>query len=112
MSDAAGHLIASGSMADVFARGSRVLKLYKRPERKVMAFREAALHAGIEAMRLPVPTLWGVEQVDERWGIVFTRIRGLSFAERMHAASERRPEYIECMVRLQLRIHQQSAADF
>src|SRR5215813_8003058 len=30
----------------------------------------------------------------------------------MHAASERRPEYIECMVRLQLRIHQQSAADF
>jgi len=36
----------------------------------------------------------------------------LSFAERMHAGSERKSEYIECMVRLQLRIHQQSAADF
>jgi aminoglycoside phosphotransferase (APT) family kinase protein len=111
LSDIGDRLIASGNVADVFARGARVLKLYKRPGAKAAAFREAALHAAVEAQGLAVPA-WGVEQVGDRWGVVFDRISGPSFAERMRAAPGLQPDYMEQIVRLQLRLHAAPAVAF
>src|SRR6476619_2705441 len=105
-------LLGAGNVADVFARGSRVLKLYKDLAAKPAAFREAALHAAVEAMGLPVPRVWGVEEVDGRWGIVFDRVHGPSFAERMRAAPAAVSGYLDTMARLHLRIHEQTATGF
>ena len=60
MSESIGRLLASGNVAEVFEWGSRVVKLYRSPARKATAFREAAIHAAVEAMALPVPAVWGV----------------------------------------------------
>jgi len=105
-------LLGSGNVADVFARGSRVLKLYKDLAAKPAAFREAALHAAVEAMGLPVPRVWGVEEVDGRWGIAFDRVHGPSLAERMRAAPAAVSGYLDTMARLHLRIHEQTATGF
>jgi hypothetical protein len=83
MSETIGRLLAVGNVAEVFECGSRVLKLYRSAVRKPTAFREAAIHATVEAMGLPVPAVWGVQEVGGRWGIVFDRVSGASFAERM-----------------------------
>jgi hypothetical protein len=83
MSETIGRLLAAGNAADLFEWGSRVVKLYRSPARKPTAFREAAIHAAVEAMGLPVPAVWGVHEVGGRWGIVFDRIKERSFAERM-----------------------------
>src|ERR1700738_3566690 len=60
MSETIGRLLAVGNVAEVFECGSRVLKLYRSAVRKPTAFREAAIHATVEAMGLPVPAVWGV----------------------------------------------------
>jgi aminoglycoside phosphotransferase (APT) family kinase protein len=54
MSGTIGRSLAAGNVAEVFEWGSRVVKLYRSPARKPTAFREAAIHAAVEAMALPV----------------------------------------------------------
>ena len=83
MSETIGRLLAVGTVAEVFECGSRVLKLYRSAVRKPTTFREAAIHATVETMGLPVPAVWGVQEVGGRWGIVFDRISEASFAKRM-----------------------------
>jgi hypothetical protein len=85
MSDALRRLLATGNVAEVFELGCRVVKLYRSRLAKPTAFREAAIHAAVEALRLPVPAIWGVQQIRSRWGIVFDRVSQASFAERMRA---------------------------
>jgi hypothetical protein len=83
MSETMGRLVTTGQGAEVFEWGSRVVKLYRSAAAKNTAFREAAIHAAVEALGLPVPTVWSVQQIDRRWGIVFDRVSGGSLAEQM-----------------------------
>ena len=109
MSETIGQLLAAGNVAEVFKWGSRVVKLYRSPARKSTAFREAAIHATVEAMALPVPAVWGVLEVGRRWGIVFDRVKGRSFAERMREDPSVIPECLQALARLHARIHSQPA---
>jgi Ser/Thr protein kinase RdoA (MazF antagonist) len=105
MSETIGRLLAAGNVAEVFEWGSRVVKLYRSAAAKQAAFREAAIHAAIENLGLPVPTVWNVQQISGRWGIVFDRVSGASFAERMRKDPAGVPQYLEILARLQARIH-------
>jgi aminoglycoside phosphotransferase len=105
MSETIGRLLAVGNVAEVFECGSRVLKLYRSAARKPTAFREAAIHATVEAMGLPVPAVWGVQEVGGRWGIVFDRVSGASFAERMQQDLSLAPECPEILAQLHALIH-------
>ena len=105
MSETIGRLLAVGNVADVFECGSQVLKLYRSAVRKPTPFREAAIHATVETMGLPVPAVWGVQEVDGRWGIVFDRISEPSFAKGMQEDPRLVLECLEILVRLHARIH-------
>jgi len=89
MSNTIGRLPATGNVAEPFEWGSRVVKLYRSPAAKQTAFREAANHAAVEAMGLPVPAVWGVQRIEARWGIVFDRVKHVSLAERMRGGDAR-----------------------
>jgi Phosphotransferase enzyme family len=112
MQEIEGRLLAAGNVAEVFEWGSRALKLYRSPAAKRVAFREAAIHATVEALGLPVPAVWGVQQVGGRWGIVFDRVSQVSFAERMRDEPSSVPAYLEILAHLQARIHAQPALEF
>jgi hypothetical protein len=109
MSETIGRLLAAGNVAEVFEWGSRVVKLYRSSAHKATAFREAAIHAAVEAMALPVPAVWGVLEVGGRWGIVFDRVKERSFAERMREDPSRIPECLLALARLHARIHAEPA---
>jgi aminoglycoside phosphotransferase (APT) family kinase protein len=109
MSEAPGRLLASGAVADVYEWGDGVLKLYKAPAWKRAAFREAAIQALLEETGLPVPKVHGVRHVDGRWGIVFDRVAGATFAVQMLADDAVVAPLLDALVRLQLRIHAQPA---
>jgi len=104
-----GRLLAAGNVAEVFEWGSRALKLYRSPAAKPAAFREAASHAVVEALGLPVPAVRAVQQVGSRWGIVFDRVSQASFAERMRDDPASVPPCLEILASLQARIHAQPA---
>jgi aminoglycoside phosphotransferase (APT) family kinase protein len=112
MNETIGGLLAVGNVAEVFEWGARVVKLYKSPLAKPAAFREAANQVAVEAMGLPVPRVWGVHEIGGRWGVVFDRLKHPSFAEQMLSNPDEVPRYLECMVRLHMRIHAQPAIQF
>src|SRR5215470_3889521 len=112
MNETIGRLLAAGNVAEVFEWGSRVVKLYRSSARKPTAFLEAAIHAAVEAMALPVPAVWGVLEIGGRWGIVFDRVRERSFAERMREDTSIIPECLLALARLHARIHSQPARQF
>lgn len=105
MQETQGRLLAAGRVAEIYERGPRVLKLYRSPSAKRVAFREAAIHAAVEALGLPVPAVWGVEQVDGRWGILFDRANAASFAERMQDDPAVVTRHLICLAQLHGRIH-------
>jgi hypothetical protein len=105
MSDTVGRFLAAGNVAEVFEWGSHVVKLYRSPAAKPAAFREAAIHAAVEAMGIPVPAVWGVQQVGSRWGVVFDRVRQASFAEQMRGDPVAMPRYLEKLAQLHTFIH-------
>jgi aminoglycoside phosphotransferase (APT) family kinase protein len=109
MNETIGPLLATGNVAEVFEWGSRVVKLYRSPARKPTAFREAAIHAAVEAMALPVPAVLGVIEVGGRWGIVFDRVKEGSLAERMREDPTVIPECLQVLARVHARIHGQPA---
>src|ERR1700739_258649 len=94
MNENTGRLLAAGNVAEVFEWGCRIVKLYRSSAAKQAAFREAANHAAIEALGLPVPAVWGVQQINRRRGIVFDRISEPSFAE---ACGRIRPLYLDTL---------------
>ena len=112
MGEAIGRLLGGGARADVFEWGDRVIKLYRSPDAKAAAFREAATQAAVESLELPVPAVGGVQQVDGRWGVVFDRVRRESFAVQMRARPDAVPMYLEEMARLHLQIHAHAAPQF
>jgi hypothetical protein len=112
MEEALGRSLATGNTAEIFEWGPRVMKLYKSPAAKRAAFYEAATSAAVEALGLPVPRVWDVHEVGGRWGIVFDRVMQRSFADQMLGKPEDVPRYLECMVRLHIRIHSRQAIQF
>jgi Ser/Thr protein kinase RdoA (MazF antagonist) len=112
MSERIGRLLAAGNVAEVFEWGSRVVKLYRSAGAKQTVFREAGNHAAAEALGLPVPAVWSVQQISGRWGIVFDRVRGSSFAEQMRGDPTTLPRYLEILAQLQARIHAHQAHQF
>lgn len=103
-------LVGTGKEAEVFEWGALVLKLYRRPERKLAAFHEAAVLALVESLGLPAPRVGGVEQVDGRWGIAMTRVDGPAFGEAMPGEPGRIAGYLAAMAALHARLHRHPGA--
>ena len=104
MTDALGPLIATGNVAEVYAYGEDVLKLYKPglgPER---AAREAEIMAWLESTGLPVPRLRRRLDYDGRFGLVMGRAPGTTFANSMKAAADP-SDWIGALASLHRRIH-------
>ena len=112
MHETMGRLLAAGNVADLLEWDGRALKLYRSPAAKRAAFREAAIHAAIEPLGLPVPAVWGVRQIGERWGILFDRVSEISFAERMRDDPALVPACLDVLARLQSGIHAHPAPWF
>jgi phosphotransferase family enzyme len=112
MDETIGRLLATGNTAEIFGSGSHVVKLYKSAAAKPAAFREAAIHATVEALGLPVPAVWGVREIEGRWGLVFDRASQPTFAEPMLSNPDDVPRYLDSMVRLQMRVHALAAIQF
>ena len=112
MSETIGGLLAAGQRAEVFEWGCHVLKLCRSAGSKPVMFREAAINAAVEALGLPVPAVWSVQQIHGRWGIVFDRVSGASFAERMRGDPAAIPELLQTLARLHTRIHDHVGDEF
>ncbi len=101
-----GKLIGEGKVAEVFEYDDgRVLKLYRTGESKREAEREAAVLDALEAAGIAAPRVFDVAEAEGRWGIVMTRVEGVTFAEPMLADPTGAGPYFVAMAELQVGIH-------
>lgn len=80
---ALGRRLGAGRIAEVFEWGTDVVKLYGAGIGPEQAQREAAVLDGLRDTGLVVPQALGVIEVDGRWGLLMTRMRGRPLAEQM-----------------------------
>lgn len=107
-----GSLLGCGKDAEVFPCGALVIKLYRSRVPKRSAFREAAILSAVEALGLPVPSVHGVRQVGDRWGVLMSRAEGPSYGEAVAQSTRVLSAHLEHMAALHTAIHRHSAPRF
>lgn len=101
----ASDLIGEGRVAQIYAAGDDVLKLYRAPGAKADAFVEASTLAVVADHGLPVPTVFAAGQFGGRWGLRMSRAPGATLASIALGQPERIPEVLDAMVRVHIGIH-------
>jgi Ser/Thr protein kinase RdoA (MazF antagonist) len=100
-----GPLLGSGKMAEAFHYGDHVLKLYRDPQARAVAFAEAAILAIVGEHGLPTPAVHEAGHFAGRWGLVMDRVPGQPLAKLAEADPTQIPAVLEAMVQLHLAMH-------
>ena len=79
--EAIGELIGRGNVAEVFAFGDHVLKLYRPGADPAVALGEALAMAVAAGHGLPVPQVFSVAEHGGRWGVEMARAAGVPLAQ-------------------------------
>lgn len=82
-----GPRLGEGKMAEAFAVGEDVLKLYRPGVGPEQAEHERTVLDSLRATPLRVPRAKGVIETDGRWGLLMTRMKGEPLAARLAAAA-------------------------
>ena len=97
-------VIAERPTKTVYRDGNRCVKLFVEGFSKALILNEALNHARIEETGVKMPKLLEVTTVDKRWAIVTEYIEGKTLAELMAENPEKKDEYLELLVDLQLEV--------
>jgi len=100
-----GALLGSGNVAEAFAYGPHVLKLYRYPDARSAAFIEAATLSMLADHGLPTPRVHEVGRFGERWGLVMDQALGETLARFTAEGVELAAGGFEEMLRLHRLIH-------
>ena len=98
-------VIAVGKNKVVYRDGDKCIKLFDELYSKADVFNEALNQSRIEDIGLNIPKIFEVKLIDGKWAIVFEYIEGKTLAQLMEENPEKKNEYIELMVDLQMSIH-------
>jgi len=103
-------VIAKRSNKTVYRDGDRCIKVFNAEYSKADVLNEALNQARIEETGLNIPKVLEVTLIDEdKWAIVTEFIEGKTLAQLMQAHPEKKNEYIELLVDLQMIVHTKTA---
>ena len=104
------RVIAVRNTKIVYRDGNRCIKIFKKGHSKTDIIAEALNQAMMEdTPGLLVPKILEITTVDEKWAIVSEFIRGKPLSRLMQEFPEKKNEYIDLFIDLQLLIHSQTA---
>lgn len=99
------RVIAVRTSKTVYRDGNRCIKIFNADYSKSDVLNEALNQARVEETGLNIPRIVEVTTVDGKWAIVSEYIKGKTIAQLMDEAPERKGEYLEMLVELQLNVH-------
>lgn len=105
-----GELIGRGNVAEVFAFGDHVLKLYRPGADPAVALGEALAMSVAAGHGLPVPAVFGVAEHGGRWGVEMARAAGVPLAQVVDGQPGLVAGALEAMIALQVQMHQKPEA--
>ena len=98
------NIIAKRPSKVIYREGDKVVKLFDEHYSKANVLNEALNQARIEETGLKIPKLHEVKKIDGKWAIVLDYIEGKTLEELMKAHPEKKNEYIERLVDIQVEI--------
>ncbi len=103
------NIIAVRKNKTVYRDGNLCIKVFDKNYSKADVLNEALNQARIEETGLNIPKILEVTTVDGKWAIVSEFVTGKTLAQLMEENSDKKEEYIELLVDLQLEVHSKKA---
>ena len=100
------RVIAVRNSKTIYRDGDRAIKVFHAEYSKTDVLNEALNQARIEETGLNVPRVLEVTVIDGRWAIVSEFIKGKTLSQLMEENPEKKSEYIELLVDLQMSVHE------
>ncbi len=89
----------------IYRDGDKVIKLFNEEYSKADVLNEALNQARVEETGLCIPRIHEVTKIDGKWAIVLDYIEGKTLEMLMREHPDKKREYIELMVDVQMAIH-------
>ncbi len=99
------RIIAARNNKTVYRDGDLCLKVFDETYSKADILNEALNQARVEETGLNIPKIREVTMIDGKWTIVTDYIKGKTLAQLMFEEPEKRDEYLDLFVSLQIEIH-------
>ena len=99
------NIIAVRKNKTLYRDGDKVLKVFDESYSKADVLNEALNQARIEETGLNIPKILGVTMTDGKWTIILEYIDGKTLADLMAEHPEKKDEYLNLFVDLQLEMH-------
>ena len=104
------EILAKRSNKTIYREGDRVFKVFDHTFPKANVLNEALNQARVEETGLPIPRVLGVSVTENgEWSIEQDYIKGKTLARLIEEEPERKEEYLEQFVDLQLFVHSKTA---
>ena len=101
-------VIAERKNKIVYRDGDKCIKVFNAEYSKADVLNEALNQARIEETGLNIPKILEVKMLDGKWAIVSEFIEGKTLACLMQENPEKKAEYIELLVDIQMRVHKET----
>lgn len=98
-------IIAVRNSKTIYRDGDNAVKVFDSDYSKADILNEALNQARIEETGLNIPKIKEVTMVDGKWTIVSEFIKGKTLSQLMYENPEKRKEYLELFVNLQIEVH-------
>ncbi len=102
-------IIAVRTNKTVYRDGDTAVKVFDADFSKADVLNEALNQAKIEEIGLNIPKIHAVTTVDGKWAIVSDYISGKTLAQLMEENPDKKDEYLEMFVDLQMQVHSMTA---
>lgn len=99
------RIIAVRNNKTVYRDGDLCMKVFDQTYSKADILNEALNQARVEETGLPIPKIREITVIDGKWTIVSDYIKGKTLAQLMQENPEKKDEYLEKFVDLQLLVH-------
>ena len=104
------RVIAVRNNKTIYRDGDRCIKVFNEEYSKADVLNEALNQARIEETGLNIPKVLEVTMIDGKWAIVSEYIKGKTLAQLMAEDEDRKNEYIELLVDIQMSVHAKTCA--
>lgn len=103
------RVIAVRNSKTIYRDGDRCIKVFNAEYSKADVLNEALNQARVEETGLNIPKILEVTMIDGKWAIVSEFIKGKTLAQLMEENPDKKAEYIEYLVDLQMSVHAKTA---
>ena len=99
------NIVAIRDTKKIYRDGDLSIKVFDAEYSKADVLNEALNQSRVEETGLNIPKILEVTKVDGKWAIISEYIKGKTLSQLMHENEDKRDEYLELLVNLQLEVH-------